>query len=93
MCLVGLASLAKLTLFRGALRLPFAVGLAFCLARFVLPGKSLSVVPQELVTLFPAGFLAACYFLKFRNILPLTALHAILYILLSSWSGLSMAYH
>jgi hypothetical protein len=92
MCSVGLVSLAKLPLFRDNWRLPLAVGFAFCLAHFTLPGKSLSVVPQELVTLFPAGFLAACYFLKFRNILPLTALHAILYILLSSWSGLAMAH-
>jgi hypothetical protein len=36
-------------------------------------------------TLFPAGFLAACYFLKFRNILPLTAIHAIAFVLLSNW--------
>lgn len=92
MCSVGLVSLAKLPFFRGGWRLPLAVGLAFCLAHFALPGKSLSELPRELVILFPGGFLAACYFLKFRNILPLTALHAILYILLASWSGLAMAH-
>jgi hypothetical protein len=92
MCSVGLVTLAKLPFFRGIWRLPLAVGLAFCLAHFALPGKSLSVVPRELAILLPTGFLAACYFLKFRSILPLTALHAILYILLSSWSGLAMAH-
>jgi len=90
MCSVGLVSLSKLRLFRNPWMLAFAVGLTFCLAHFALPGKGISTIPQELATLFPAGFLAAGYFLTFRNILPLTALHAVLYVFLSTWSGLAM---
>ena len=92
MCSVGLVSLAKLRPFRNTWGLALAVGLAFCLAHFLLPGKSLSTMLLELATLFPAGFLAASYFLKFRNILPLTAIHAILYILLSSWTSWAMTH-
>ena len=87
MCSVGLVSLAKLRLFRNTRVLALAVGLAFCLAHFVLPGKGLSTILLELATLFPAGFLAASYFLKFRNILPLIALHVILFVFLSSWTS------
>ena len=93
MCSVGLVSLAKLRPFRNTWVLALAVGLVFCLAHFLLPGKSLSTMLLELATLFPAGFLAASYFLKFRNILPLTAMHAILYILLSNWTSWAMAHH
>lgn len=93
MCSVGLESLAKLPVFRGLWRLPLAVGLAFFLAHFALPGKSLSDVPLEFAILFPGGFLAAGYFLKFRSILPLTALHAILYILLATWTSIARAQH
>lgn len=91
MCSVGLVSMAKLHMFRGIWRLPLFVGFAFFLAHFALPGKSLADVPLELATLFPGGFLAACYFLKFRSMLPLTALHAILYIFLSTWTPLAQA--
>lgn len=93
MCSVGLVSLAKLRLFRDTRVLALLVGLAFCLAHFLQPGKSLSTMLLELATLFPAGVVAASYFLKFRNILPLTALHAILYIFLSSWTSWVVAHH
>ena len=91
MCSIGLVSLAKLRFFRGLWRLPLAVGIAFCVAHFALPGKSSSTMLHELAILTPAGFLAASYFLRFRSILPLTALHAILYIFLSTWSDLAVA--
>ena len=92
MCSVGLVSLAKLRPFRNTWMLALAVGLAFCLAHFLLPGKALSTMLLELATLFPAGFLAAGYFLKFRNLLPLTAMHATLFVLLSSWTGWAVAH-
>jgi hypothetical protein len=92
MCSVGLVSLAKLRPFRNTWMLALAVGLAFCLAHFLLPGKALSTMLLELATLFPAGFLAAGYFLKFRNLLPLTAMHAALFVLLSSWTGWAVAH-
>jgi hypothetical protein len=91
LCSVGLVSLAKLPLLRGYWRLPLLVGFLFFLAHFAIPGKGLADVPRELAILFPGGFLAAAYFLKFRSILPLTALHAILYILLATWTGLAAA--
>jgi hypothetical protein len=90
MCSVGLVSLAKLRAFRNTWLLALAVGFSFCFAHLVLPGKSVSTMLLELATLFPAGILASSYFLKFRNILPLTAMHAILYIFLSTWTGLAI---
>jgi ABC-type Fe3+ transport system permease subunit len=93
MCSVGLVSLARLPVFHGNWRLPLAVGFAFCFAHFALPGKSWATILFELAILTPAGILAAGYFLKFRSILPLTALHAILFVLLSTWSGLALAHH
>jgi len=92
MCSVGLVSLAKLRPFRNPWLLALAVGLAFCLVHFLPPLKSWSTILLELATLFPAGFVAAAYFLKFRNMLPLTALHAILYVFLSSWTSWTMAH-
>jgi hypothetical protein len=92
MCSVGLVSLAKLRPFRNTWLLALAVGLAFCLAHFLPPVKTLSTMLLELATLFPAGCLCALYFLQFRNILPLTAMHAILYILLSSWTSWAQAH-
>lgn len=92
MCSVVLVSLAKLRPFRNTWGLALAVGLAFCLAHFVQPGKSMSTILLELGTLFPAGFVASSYFLKFRNILPLTAIHAILFIFLTSWTEFVMTH-
>lgn len=86
MCSVGLATLATFQAFRGCWRLPLAVGLVFSLAHFWtpahLPG---TIVPVQMILTFPAGFLAAFHFLKFRSILPLTAIHAIMYPLLHNW--------
>lgn len=86
MCSIGLTSLATLKFFRGAWRLPLVVGLVFSLAHFWTPARiSGTIIPLQMVLTFPAGFLAAFYFLKFRTILPLTAIHAILYPLLHNW--------
>ena len=86
LCSVVLTSLATLPIFRGLWRLPLTVGLLFCLAHLwtpaLIPGTSLPV--QVLIT-FPAGLSAAFYFLKFRTILPLTAIHAVFYPLMNNW--------
>ncbi len=86
MCSVGLATLATLRPFHGLWRLPLAVGLIFSLAHFWTPARIPgTIIPLQMVLTFPAGFFAAFYFLKFKSILPLTALHAILYPLLNNW--------
>lgn len=86
MCSVGLTTLAALRPFQGAWRLPLAVGLAFSLAHFWTPSRVPgTVVPFQMLLTFPMGFFAAFYFLKFRNILPLTAIHAISFPLLVGW--------
>lgn len=86
MCSVGLAFLARLKPFHGAWRLPLVVGLVFSLAHFWTPARIIdTIIPLQMVLTFPAGFLAAFYFLKFRTILPLTAIHAIAYPLLHNW--------
>ena len=86
MCSVGLVFLAKLRPFRGTWRIPLAVGLVFSLAHFWTPARIPgTVIPIQMVLVFPAGFAAAWYFLKFRSILPLTAIHAIAYVLLHNW--------
>lgn len=86
MCSVGLVMLAKLPVFRGRWRLPLLVGLVFSLAHWwtpaLIPG---TIIPAQMVLTFPVGFVCAWYFLTFRTILPLTAMHAILYVLLRNW--------
>jgi len=86
LCSVGLATLAALRPFQGAWRLPLAVGFAFSLAHFWTPtGIPGTMIPIQMPLTFAAGFFAASYFLKFRSILPLTAIHAISYPLLHNW--------
>ena len=86
MCSVGLATLATLRPFSGTWRLPLLVGLLFSLAHFWTPARIPgTIVPIQMLLTFPAGFFAAFYFLRFRNILPLTAIHAIAYPLLHNW--------
>jgi len=86
MCSVGLVTLAKFPVFQGAWRLPLFVGLVFGLAHWwtpaTIPG---TFIPIQMVCTIPVGFICAFYFLKFRNILPLTLMHAILYVLWASW--------
>lgn len=86
MCSVGLATLSTLRPLRGLWRLPLVVGLLFSLAHFWTPARIPgTIIPIQMILTFPAGFFAAFYFLKFRSILPLTAIHAIMYPLLYHW--------
>lgn len=91
MCSIGLATLATLPTFRGLWRLPLFVGLIFSLAHFWTPARIPgTIIPIQMLLTFPAGFLAAFYFIKFRSILPLTAIHAITYPLLHNWIELHL---
>ena len=86
MCSVGLVSLAKLRVFRGKWRLPLAVGLIFSLAHWWTPARIPgTAIPLQMVLTLPAGLGCAFYFLEFRAVLPLTAMHAIVYVLLHNW--------
>lgn len=86
LCSVGLATLSTVPALRGPWRLPLMVGLCFGVAHFWspvhLPG---SVIPLQVAATAPMGFFAAWYFLRFRNILPLTAFHAINFVLFTRW--------
>lgn len=86
LCSVDLVSFSKMKIFQGNWRLPIVVGLFFALAHFWtpfhIPGTR---IPLQVIGTFPAGFLAAWYFLRFRNILPLTLSHIIFYVLLHNW--------
>ena len=86
LCSIGLVTLETLRPFRGAWRLPLAVGLGFCLAHFWTPARFPgTIIPIQMPLTFVAGFVASFYFLKFRSILPLTVIHAIVYPLLNNW--------
>ena len=86
LCSVGLASLATLPALRGQWRLPLAVGLCFGAAHFWAPVHFPgSAIPLQVIGTAPMGFFAAWYFLRFRSILPLTAFHAIAYVLYTRW--------
>lgn len=86
LCSVGLATLAKFPMLRGPWRLPLLVGLAFGLAHFWTPARIPgTAIPLQVIGTFPAGFACAWYFLRFRNILPMTLCHAIIYVFLSRW--------
>jgi len=86
LCSVGLVSFSKMKIFHGNWRLPIVIGLFFALAHFWtpfhIPGTR---IPLQVIGTFPAGFLAAWYFLRFRNILPLTLSHVMIYVLLHNW--------
>lgn len=86
LCSVVLAALGTLPLLRGHWRLPLAAGLAFSLAHFWTPVRIPGTfIPVQMVLTFPAGFAVAAYFLRFRSILPLTVIHAVVYPLLNNW--------
>lgn len=86
LCSVGLATLSTLPVLRGSWRLPLAVGICFGVAHFWSPTHFPGTeIPIQVVATAPMGFFAAWYFLRFRNILPLTAFHAIAYVLFSKW--------
>lgn len=86
LCSVGLASLAALPVLRGSWRLPLAVGVCFGVAHFWAPVHFPgTIIPLQVVATPPMGFFAAWYFLRFRNVLPLTLFHAIAYVLYSQW--------
>lgn len=82
---VGVANMEKITFLRGQWRLPLLLGTLFCLAHLPMPGQSLWGIPVQVLATFPLGFVAAYYFLRFRTILPLVALHAIGFVLLVNW--------
>lgn len=86
LCSVGFTSLATLPALSGTWRLPLVVGICFGLAHFWspthIPGTS---IPIQMIATAPMGFFAAWYFLRFQTILPLTAFHAIAYVLFSKW--------
>jgi len=86
MCSVGLATLLTFPVFQSHWRLPLVVGLVFSLAHFWTPAKLPgTIIPVQMLTTFPAGFVATYYFLKYRSIVPLTVIHAIVYVLGYRW--------
>jgi len=86
LCSVGLVSLGKLEIFRGAWRLPLAVAIVFSLAHWWTPARFPGTgIPLQMITTLPAGFFAAWYFLRFRSIVPLVVLHAIIYVISYQW--------
>ena len=86
LCSVVLTSLATLPVFQGKWRLSIVVGVAFSLAHFWTPARIPGTfIPVQMLITLPAGFGAALYFLTYRNILPLTAIHAVFYPLMHHW--------
>lgn len=86
LCSVGLVTLATLPVLSGTWRLPLTVGICFGLAHFWSPDHFPGTfIPIQVVATAPMGFFATWYFLRFRNILPLTIFHAISYVLFSRW--------
>lgn len=86
MCSVGLVTLARFPIFHGLWRLPLTVGIVFSLAHWWTPARLPGTfIPIQMLTTLPAGFFCALYFLKFRTVLPLTLLHAILFVLGVEW--------
>ncbi len=86
LCPVVLASLATLPMFRDRWRLSIAIGVAFSLAHFWTPARIPgTIIPIQMLITLPAGFGAALYFLTYRNILPLAAIHAVFYPLMHHW--------
>lgn len=86
LCSIVLVTLAKMPALRGSWRLPLLVGVLFSLAHFWTPARIPgTIVPIQMLITFPGGAGAAWYFLRFRSILPLTAIHAVFYPLMHHW--------
>ena len=82
---VGVVNMEKFPLLRGQWRLPLLLGTIFCLGHLFMPIHYLWGLPAPVLVTFPLGFFATWYFLRFRTIIPLVAVHAIGFILLSNW--------
>jgi len=83
---IGVSTLEKIPLLRGWWRVPLLTGAVFALGHFWSPAKIPGTfIPLQLVSTFPMGFLLAWYFIRFRTIIPLTAWHAINFVLLVNW--------
>jgi membrane protease YdiL (CAAX protease family) len=86
LCSVGLVSLGKLAVFRGSWRLPLTVAVLFSLAHWWPPAQFPGTpIPLQMITTLPAGYFAAWYFLRFRSIVPLVVLHAVIYVISFRW--------
>jgi len=87
LCSVGLVSLAKLPVFRGPWRLPLLLSLIFGVAHYFGPALMMpgTAIPLHIIGTMPLGFVAAYYFLRFRNVMPLSICHAVFYVLMNRW--------
>lgn len=86
MCSVGIVTLEQVRMLQGRWRIPLVVGLIFAAAHFWTPHRIPGTfIPVQVPLTFPVGFLVSWYFLRFRTIVPLVVLHAILYVLLNRW--------
>lgn len=85
-CSVILVTLSKFHLFQNYIRLSLFAGVICSLAHFwktpLIPG---TIIPVEMALTLFGGFFVAIYFLKFRTIIPITLIHAILHTLLHNW--------
>lgn len=85
-CSLGFVWLAERPVFRGPWRLPIFVGLVFALAHFWTPARIPgTIIPVQMLITLPMGVAATYYFLRFRTIMPLVIMHAILWVLYFNW--------
>ncbi len=85
LCSVLLVSLEKMPALRGAWRIPLLCGFLFFAAHlwaFVHDPSKFSLFSLNLI---PMGIVVTAYFLRFRTIIPILALHAFVFVLATNW--------
>jgi len=85
LCSILANALARTRLFRGAWRVPAFAGVVFGLAHLLPEGFHWPHTPLMMGFTALVGFTVVFYFLRFRNLWPIVALHAIGFPMLTEW--------
>lgn len=85
LCSILLVSLEKMPALRGAWRIPLLCGFLFFAAHLWALVYDPSKFFLFSLNLIPMGIVVTAYFLRFRTIIPILALHAFVFVLSTNW--------
>lgn len=85
LCSIAVVTLEKLPMLRGNWRIPLLLGVVFWLGHIWDVINDPSKLSFEFFLLILQGVCASYYFLRFRTVLPLVVLHAIVYAMGVMW--------
>lgn len=85
LCSILLVSLEKMPPLRGAWRMPLLCGVLFFVAHLWAIVHDPSKLTLFSLNLILMGVVVTAYFLRFRTIIPIVALHAFVFVLTTNW--------